>query len=215
MVIIGALGLATDVLQILIDKGEDEDLYFYDDVNGNEQDMFFDRYPIIRTEEQLAEIFNVDPRFILAVGSPQLRSQLSAKFIKLGGIPVNCISPFSRISPLNVSVGAGAFISSDVIIAGNTNIGMFSLIYHFSFIAHDCNLGDFVQIAAGTKIMGRCNIGHKVMIGPNVTINPGVKIGSNTQIGAGSVVTKDIPENCIAFGVPARIVSTKDKISEG
>ncbi len=215
MVIIGALGLATDVLQILIDRGEDEELFFYDDVNGNDKEFFFEKYPIIRTEMHLVEIFKEDNRFILAVGSPELRSQLSNKFIKLGGIPENCISPFSRISALNVSIGSGAFISSDVIIAGNTKIGVFSLVYHFTFIAHDCTLGNFVQIAAGTKIMGRCSLGDSVMIGPNVTINPGVKIGSNSQIGAGSVVTKDIPDNCIAFGVPARIISTKDKISEG
>ena len=49
-------------------------------------------------------------------------------------------------------------------------------------------------------------IGDDVWIGGNVVILPGVKIGDNVVIGAGSVVTKDIPENVIAMGNPCKIV---------
>ena len=50
------------------------------------------------------------------------------------------------------------------------------------------------------------NIGDNVWIGGNVCIMPGVTIGSNVVIGAGSVVTKDIPDNVIAVGNPCRVV---------
>lgn len=50
------------------------------------------------------------------------------------------------------------------------------------------------------------NIGNNVWIGGNVTILPGVNIGDNVTIGAGSVVKKDIPDNSIAVGNPARVV---------
>src|SRR5207302_9925338 len=46
-------------------------------------------------------------------------------------------------------------------------------------------------------------------IGEKSVINPGVTIGENALIGAGSVVTRDIPDNAIAFGNPARVVSRK------
>jgi len=49
-------------------------------------------------------------------------------------------------------------------------------------------------------------IGDNVWIGGNVVILPGVKIGDNVVIGAGSVVTKDIPDNVIAMGNPCKIV---------
>ncbi|MBP1918025.1 sugar O-acetyltransferase [Youngiibacter multivorans] len=49
-------------------------------------------------------------------------------------------------------------------------------------------------------------IGNNVWIGGNVVINPGVRIGDNVIIGAGSVVTKDIPDNMIAVGNPCRPV---------
>ncbi|WP_067149185.1 sugar O-acetyltransferase [Methanobrevibacter olleyae] len=49
-------------------------------------------------------------------------------------------------------------------------------------------------------------IGDDVWLGGNVTILPGVKIGNNVIIGAGAVVTKDIPDNSLALGVPAKVV---------
>lgn len=57
-------------------------------------------------------------------------------------------------------------------------------------------------------------IGDNVWIGGSAVINCGVKIGNNVVIGSGSVVTKDIPDNSVAVGNPARIIRTitdKDK----
>jgi len=53
-------------------------------------------------------------------------------------------------------------------------------------------------------------IGNSVWIGGNVVINPGISIGDNTIIGSGSVVTKSIPENCIAVGNPCRVIRNID-----
>ena len=50
------------------------------------------------------------------------------------------------------------------------------------------------------------NIGSNVLLGPGVRVIGGVTIGSNVVIGAGSVVTRDIPDNCIAEGSPCRAV---------
>ena len=52
------------------------------------------------------------------------------------------------------------------------------------------------------------SIGNNVWIGGAVTILPGVTVGDNCTIGAGSVVTHDIPANCIVAGNPARVVKT-------
>lgn len=57
-------------------------------------------------------------------------------------------------------------------------------------------------------------IGNDVWIGGNTVINPGVTIGDNVVIGSGSVVTKDIPSNCIAVGNPCKVlrpITDKDK----
>ena len=49
-------------------------------------------------------------------------------------------------------------------------------------------------------------IGNKVWIGAHATILPGVTIGNGAVVGAGAVVTKDVPENAVVAGVPAKII---------
>ena len=53
-------------------------------------------------------------------------------------------------------------------------------------------------------------IGNDVWIGGNVTILPGVSIGNNVVIAAGAVVNRDIPDNSLAAGVPARVIRALD-----
>ena len=57
-------------------------------------------------------------------------------------------------------------------------------------------------------------IGNDVWIGGNCTILPGVTIGNNVIIAAGAVVTKDIPDNCVAAGVPAKVIKQLENDSE-
>jgi acetyltransferase-like isoleucine patch superfamily enzyme len=66
----------------------------------------------------------------------------------------------------------------------------------------------------GVKIYGRIMIEDNCFIGINTQIMPNVKIGQNSVIGAGSVVIADIPPNCIAMGVPARVVGSTLKYKE-
>jgi len=59
---------------------------------------------------------------------------------------------------------------------------------------------------AGEMYSFPVTIGNNVWIGSNVVINPGVTIGENSVIGAGSVVTKDIPPDVVAAGVPCKVI---------
>lgn len=77
------------------------------------------------------------------------------------------------------------------------------------FITHDgstCLVKD--QHGKRYQRFAPIQVGSHVFIGVNTIVMPGVKIGSNVVIGAGSVVTKDIPDNSVAIGVPAKVVSS-------
>lgn len=80
------------------------------------------------------------------------------------------------------------------------------------FITHDG--GMWVLRNNGTlkdaDKFGRIVIGNNVHVGLNAVIMPGVTIGDNVIIGVGSIVTKDIPSNSVAVGVPAKVIRTID-----
>lgn len=59
-------------------------------------------------------------------------------------------------------------------------------------------------------IFGKICIGNNVHIGTNAIIMPGVTIENNVVIGCGAIVTKNIPSNSIAVGIPARIIESVD-----
>ena len=84
------------------------------------------------------------------------------------------------------------------------------MIYYHCVINHDCQIGDYVEISPCAVILGRVTIGNFTTIGANTTILPDIKIGNNVTIGAGAVVTRDIPDNCIAVGVPAKVIKFKE-----
>ena len=94
-------------------------------------------------------------------------------------------------------------------------------------------IGDYVMIGPNTLIttvnhplspagrrrhLGQARpvaIGRDVWIGGNCTILPGVTIGNNAVIAAGAVVTKDVPDNCVVAGVPARKIKDISDDTEG
>ena len=65
---------------------------------------------------------------------------------------------------------------------------------------------DAEERAAGACCAKPVTIGNRVWIGGGVNINQGVTIGDNSIVGAGSIVTKDVPSNVIAAGVPCRVI---------
>ncbi len=65
---------------------------------------------------------------------------------------------------------------------------------------------DAKQRNAGLEYAHPITVGDNVWLGGNVVILPGVTIGNNSVIGAGSVVTKNIPENVVAVGNPCKVV---------
>lgn len=82
------------------------------------------------------------------------------------------------------------------------------------FITHDGGTLLFRHDIPDLEITAPIVMGDDVYIGNNVMIMPGVTIGSKVVIGAGAIVTKDIPSNSVAVGVPAKVIETADEYLE-
>ncbi len=80
------------------------------------------------------------------------------------------------------------------------------------FLTHD--MGTLLFPEKDFVICGNINVGNNVVIGMDAMIMPGVNIGNNVIIGARSVVTKDIPDNSVVAGVPAKIIGTYENYSK-
>ena len=112
---------------------------------------------------------------------------------------------------LGIKIGKNSKIEKDVFIDPSfpwlVSIGNNVTIAPRTFIlAHDGS----TKKQIGYSKIGRVIIEDNVFIGANCTILPNVKIGQNSIIGAGSVVTKDIPENVLAVGNPAKVIKKYD-----
>lgn len=82
------------------------------------------------------------------------------------------------------------------------------------FITHDGSLWVIRHLYPEYKdadLIKPIKVGSNVQIGNNVIILPGVTIGDNCIIGAGAVVTRDVPDNSVAVGVPARVIESIDE----
>ena len=82
------------------------------------------------------------------------------------------------------------------------------------FVTHDGGTLLLRKEIPDLELTKPIKIGSNVYIGVQTIILPGVTVGNNVIIGAGSVVSKDIPDNSVAVGVPARVIKTLDEYKE-
>lgn len=205
MLIVGAKGFAKEVLEICHQNNLLDNLVFYDDVNTDIGDSLYS-FPILKSLEEAKSYFKtVDKRFNIGIGNPLLRKMLYEKFSDIGGEFFSLISNSTSIGSYGNHFGEGCNIMQKCSITNGISMGKGVLINQLSSIGHDSVIGDFVEICPSVSVSGNCVIKRNSFIGTNAVILPDITIGENVVVGAGSVVTKDVPDNCTVVGIPAKI----------
>tara|TARA_B100001059_G_C17817639_1_gene576257 strand:+ start:1115 stop:1726 length:612 start_codon:yes stop_codon:yes gene_type:complete len=159
-------------------------------------------------------IFHTDDEFInkqilsnvfICPDSPKVRKKLYLKYNKAGYEFSSLICTNASISPSSI-IGHGAYIQTGVNISAECILGVCVRVNSFANIMHNAKIGDFVTVAPNAVILGNVKVCEGAYIGANATILPNLCIGANSIIGAGSVVTKDVDEDTVVCGNPARIM---------
>ena len=141
--------------------------------------------------------------FILGIGYNTIRNKVFQLLISKNIDVLNVIHNSCLISH-NVTLGVGNFISKNVAINPLAKIGNACIINTGAIVEHECIIGDAAHIAPGAVLAGNVIIGEGSFIGANSVIKNEVTIGRNVIIGAGAVVIKDVPDNMVMVGNPAR-----------
>lgn len=204
MIVLGTGGHAHEIFDILSVENL-TNLYFYDVYDNREIFSLFN-IPVIHKEIDLKRVISSDPDFIIGTGNSNLRKKLCDKFELLGGNPVSIIANSCLIGKNNVKINPGCNIMSYALISSNVYIGKGSLVNSRVNIHHDVTIGDFCEFGPASIILGNVSIGKNVFIGSGAVILPKINIGDHAIIGAGSIVTKDVKNNSIVRGNPAKNV---------
>jgi len=112
----------------------------------------------------------------------------------------------------NVKIGKGVIIYPSVCIDPDVSIDDFSILNKLTSLGHDTSIGKYVTLSPGVKIGGFNVIKDKVYLGINSSSLQYMKLGENSVIGAGAVVTKNIPANCTAVGIPAKPIKFHEEL---
>jgi sugar O-acyltransferase (sialic acid O-acetyltransferase NeuD family) len=213
MLIVGAKGFAKEVLEILHQQNKTENLVFYDDVNEDVNGLLFKQFKILKSEIEAKEYFEyIDNQFTIGIGTPVLRKKMYDKFTRMGGKFTSTISKNAKIGSYDNYIEKGVNIMDNVCITNSIVIKNGVIVNLNCTIGHDCTIGEFVELCPNVNISGNCNIDNYTFIGTSATILPNINIGKNVIIAAGSVVTKDVPDNCMVAGIPAVIKKEIPKI---
>jgi len=199
--VIGAGGHAKVVAATLLYAGRRIDAFYDDDQSlwGTSNFAGSVRGPIAQLENR------PHGDAILAIGDNAARRLLSHKLLLRW---TRAVHPDAIVHE-TAELAVGVHICAGAIVQPDSQIGAHSIINTGSTVDHDTVLGKWVHVAPGVHLAGNVVLEDGVFMGIGSSAAPGVVIGKDTIVGAGAVVVDNLPPNCVAVGVPARVLKMR------
>ena len=203
--IIGAGGFGREVKMLIDQINAVENKYefigYYDD--GKDKGTIINGFPVLGKVSDLNSIS--EELFVaLALGNPVYKKNVVSLVDNANIIFETLIHPNVLIGNDEVSIGKGTVICAGNIITCNISIKDYVTLNLACTIGHDTVLENFVSLMPAVNVSGEVVLEEAVYVGTGAKIINQVSVGKNTTIGAGAVVSKSLPENCTAVGIPAK-----------
>ncbi|MDP4126513.1 MAG: NeuD/PglB/VioB family sugar acetyltransferase [Bacillota bacterium] len=200
--IFGTSGFAREVADLCWANGYQNIVFI--GIDPKESVLF--EYNVI-DESRIEDLNKQDYSFIIGIGNNLVRAKIFEKYNHLNYI--NLIHPsatFGKSQKEKFDKCVGNIITAGVRFTNNIEVGNFGIYNLNSTIGHDCIIGDYVNLCPNASVSGNVQLGSKAFVGTNATIIQGKILGECSVIGAGAVVIDNVPANCTAIGVPAKII---------
>ena len=207
--------------KVTIENVEEQNLYeifgltTFDDDNKNYGKIY--GYELVCKDKEIENLIkeNKDIKgYVLGVGIGIDGSLLNRKKIydKLDNFiePINIIHPSAIISK-RASLGKGNIVEAYSKICNDTIIGNHCIIQGFSSVNHDQFIGNNVMINCNVTLSGKKINDHSV-ISDGSSVGFKKNIGKNCLLMDGSVLTKDMPDDSIGYGNPAKIIKRNKNV---
>ena len=157
--------------------------------------------PIIGSDKDLKHLIKRVKNIFIGMAYLDNTKKNKTIFNKIKKIGYNVINVYHKTATISktsyygegIKVFAGGIINSGSTIESNV------LVNTGSIVEHDCHICSHVQIAPGAILGGDVYVGEGSIVGMGAKVIQGVKIGKYCMIGAGSIITKDVPNNTVIY----------------
>lgn len=172
----------------------------------------FPHYQLIGTIVDLTntQLLNSSARILIAIGDNRTRMQVAKRLALPPERYATVIDPSAVVSR-HASIGEGTVVLQGAIVNAGTVVGQHAILNTGCTVDHDCRIGDYAHVSPGVNIAGGVVVGEGAHLGIGTCAIPCCSVGAWSVVGAGAAVVKDIPEKCVAVGVPARVVRVLDE----
>jgi sugar O-acyltransferase (sialic acid O-acetyltransferase NeuD family) len=169
-------------------------------------------YRVVGSDDDLPALFSakICEGVIVAIGDNWVRSRMVQRIRE--SVPeirfFTAIHPSARIAS-DVSIGVGTVIMPGVVVNTGCHIGEFCILNTSSSLDHDSTMEPFSSLAPRAVTGGAVRIGAFTAICIGAVVSHSIRVGKHTVVGAGATVVRDIPDQVVAYGTPARIVRAR------
>ncbi|OGE34542.1 hypothetical protein A3C32_04330 [Candidatus Daviesbacteria bacterium RIFCSPHIGHO2_02_FULL_41_14] len=209
IIILGAGGNSRDIVDMIADINELRETYQLIGILDDDRKLKGSKIMDVKVLGTIKDAYRyTDCYFVNGVYSV-INFFTNEDILKRSGISlrkfVTIIHPTASISR-TVKLGKGVVVLPGVVLRTNVHIGNHVTLHPGVVVGHDTKIGDFTFLASKVAVGGYVRISKSCFIGSNSTLRERIKLGRYSIVGMGSVVLKDVPDESVFVGNPAKFL---------